>query len=287
MSKELFKIFLLQINFSSRSAMRPNSKDYCIDFCSYLCSGNADVVPEVIMSFSTLQSTSVSVCFRGISRLPSAFVFLRWFKLAHISIQVCTFHDGCKQWFKRHSQHNRISDEPPGKEKIKLKAIARSNLGCWWQIVSRSLHKWICWWIQTRRPYGDYSYLNTDMCKVEPSQSELSRALSAYSSKTYSKPGALNWDSVGWTFHSWSENKQNTTSQHPLWLRPFLTEFWKDSGRILLLILNTLQLCDKHLYLTANLPQPSKRLSAILLGKSWQSSLHHHNCHTIAVLPVV
>ena len=45
----------------------------------------------------TLKSTSVSVCFREISRLPSSFVFLRWFKLAHISIQVCTFHDGCKQ----------------------------------------------------------------------------------------------------------------------------------------------------------------------------------------------
>ena len=47
----------------------------------------------------TLKSTSVSVCFRGISRLPSAFVFLRWFKVVHISIQVCTFHDGCKQGF--------------------------------------------------------------------------------------------------------------------------------------------------------------------------------------------
>ena len=46
---------------------------------------------------TTLKSTSVSVCFRGISRLPSAFVFLRWFKFAHISIQVCTFHYGCKQ----------------------------------------------------------------------------------------------------------------------------------------------------------------------------------------------
>ena len=46
---------------------------------------------------SSLKSTNVSVCFRGISRLPSAFVFLRLFKLAHISIQVCTFHDGCKQ----------------------------------------------------------------------------------------------------------------------------------------------------------------------------------------------
>ena len=40
---------------------------------------------------------SISVCFWGISRLPSAFVFLQWFQLAHISIQVCTFHDGCKQ----------------------------------------------------------------------------------------------------------------------------------------------------------------------------------------------
>ena len=44
-----------------------------------------------------LKSTNVSVCFRGISPLPSAFVFLRWFKLAYISIQICTFHDGCKQ----------------------------------------------------------------------------------------------------------------------------------------------------------------------------------------------
>ena len=46
---------------------------------------------------ASLKSTRVSVCFRGISRLPSAFVFLRWFKLAHTSIQVCTFQDGCKQ----------------------------------------------------------------------------------------------------------------------------------------------------------------------------------------------
>ena len=41
-----------------------------------------------ITTCKTPKSTSVSVCFRGISRLPSAFVFLRWFKLAHISIQV-------------------------------------------------------------------------------------------------------------------------------------------------------------------------------------------------------
>ena len=54
-----------------------------------------DVISEV--AFGPFKSTNVSVCFRGISRLPSAFVFLQWFKLAHISIQVCTFHDGCKQ----------------------------------------------------------------------------------------------------------------------------------------------------------------------------------------------
>jgi len=63
---------------------------------------------------TTLKSTSVSVCFRGISRVPSAFVFLRWFKLAHISIQVCTLHDGCKQGidqqiFNRKSISRKIS----------------------------------------------------------------------------------------------------------------------------------------------------------------------------------
>ena len=54
-------------------------------------------ISVVFNLFCSLKSTSVSVCFQGISRLPSAFVFLRWLKLAHISIQVCTFHDGCKQ----------------------------------------------------------------------------------------------------------------------------------------------------------------------------------------------
>jgi len=49
------------------------------------------------MCLIALKSTSVSVCFRGISRLPSAFIFLRWFKLPHISIQVCTYNEGCKQ----------------------------------------------------------------------------------------------------------------------------------------------------------------------------------------------
>ena len=73
----------------------------------------------------TLKSTSVSVCFRGISRLPSAFVFLRWFKLAHISIQVCTFHDGCKQRidqqiFNRKSISRKITHPQSWKLQAKL-----------------------------------------------------------------------------------------------------------------------------------------------------------------------
>jgi len=48
-------------------------------------------------SKSTLKSTSLSVCFRGISRLSSAFIFLQWFKIAHIHIQLSALHDGCKQ----------------------------------------------------------------------------------------------------------------------------------------------------------------------------------------------
>jgi len=45
----------------------------------------------------TLKSTSVTVCFRWISLLRSAFIFLRWFKLAHNHIQLRTLHDECKQ----------------------------------------------------------------------------------------------------------------------------------------------------------------------------------------------
>ena len=37
-------------------------------------------------------SRRFSMGFRGISRLGSAFIFLRWFKLAHISIQVTSLH---------------------------------------------------------------------------------------------------------------------------------------------------------------------------------------------------
>ena len=68
-----------------------------IPFTGSLWSATTCYLCRVNWTPRTLKSTSVSVCFRGISRLPSVFVFLRWFKLAHISIQVCTFHDGCKQ----------------------------------------------------------------------------------------------------------------------------------------------------------------------------------------------
>jgi len=46
-------------------------------------------IKNLTFESKTHESTSVSVCSRGISRLPSAFVFLRRFKLAHISIQAC------------------------------------------------------------------------------------------------------------------------------------------------------------------------------------------------------
>jgi len=36
-------------------------------------------------------------CFRGISQLGSAFIFFRWFKLAHICIQVTSLHKWKKQ----------------------------------------------------------------------------------------------------------------------------------------------------------------------------------------------
>jgi len=78
-----------------------------------------------IIRLSSLKSTSVSVCFRGISRLPPAFVFLRWFKLAHISIQVCTFQDGCKQGidqqiFNRKSISRKITHPQSWKLQAKL-----------------------------------------------------------------------------------------------------------------------------------------------------------------------
>jgi len=77
------------------------------------------------ISLISLKSTSVSVCFRGISRLPSAFVFLRWFKLAHIFIQVCTFYDGCKQGidqliFNRKSISRKITHPQSWKLQAKL-----------------------------------------------------------------------------------------------------------------------------------------------------------------------
>jgi len=45
----------------------------------------------------TNKSSTFSVGFRGISRLGSAFVFLRWFKLAHICIQVTSLNKWNKQ----------------------------------------------------------------------------------------------------------------------------------------------------------------------------------------------
>jgi len=46
---------------------------------------------------STNKSSKFSVGFRGIIRPGSAFIFLRWFKLAHICIKVTSFHRWNKQ----------------------------------------------------------------------------------------------------------------------------------------------------------------------------------------------
>ena len=87
--------------------------------------GNAVPTRSRPTTLLVLKSASVSVCFRGISRLPSAFVFLRWYELAHISIQVCTFHDGCKQGidqqiFNRKSISRKITHPQSWKLQAKL-----------------------------------------------------------------------------------------------------------------------------------------------------------------------
>ena len=49
----------------------------------------------------TMKSSTLSTGFRGISQLGSAFVFLRWFKLAHICSQVTSLH----KWRKHGINH--------------------------------------------------------------------------------------------------------------------------------------------------------------------------------------
>jgi len=50
-------------------------------------------LPEVVLELKRVWHP----CFRGISRLGSAFIFLWWFKLAHICIQVTSLHKWKKQ----------------------------------------------------------------------------------------------------------------------------------------------------------------------------------------------
>jgi len=58
-------------------------------------------------SFQTTQSSQFlnlmfTVNFRGISRLGSTFIFLRWFQLSHICIQVTSLHKGdTSEWIDR------------------------------------------------------------------------------------------------------------------------------------------------------------------------------------------
>jgi len=59
-------------------------------------------MPQTVCAIKS--SRRFSTGFRGISRLGSAFIFLRWFKIAHICIQVTSFHFNslacrCKDWW--------------------------------------------------------------------------------------------------------------------------------------------------------------------------------------------
>ena len=108
--------------------------------------GTAYAIIRQFVCLNYIENTSVSVCFRGISRLPSALVFLRWFKLAHISIQVCTFHDGCKQRidqqiFNRKSISRKITHplslfNPTPAELMDANAIFRSPFTIDWHTSS-------------------------------------------------------------------------------------------------------------------------------------------------------
>jgi len=46
----------------------------------------------MLNNVTAIRSYMFSVTFPGISQLESPFIFLRWFKLAHIWIQVTTLH---------------------------------------------------------------------------------------------------------------------------------------------------------------------------------------------------
>ena len=50
----------------------------------------------------TIKCYTFSIGYKGISRLGSAFIFLRWFKLAHICIKVTSLH----KWKKQGINHN-------------------------------------------------------------------------------------------------------------------------------------------------------------------------------------
>ena len=83
----------------------------------------------------TFISSRLAVSIQGISRLGSAFIFLRWLKFAHICIQVHTLHMWDKQEILRFDISKSISKES---EKI-----------CWW--IPCLSHTWR---VVTWRHYG-------------------------------------------------------------------------------------------------------------------------------------
>jgi len=68
-------------------------------------------------------SGSFFIGFRGISRLGSAFIFLRWFKLGHICIQVTSLHRWNKQGIKTNFNRKSISRKTTHHQSLHLEVM--------------------------------------------------------------------------------------------------------------------------------------------------------------------
>ena len=76
------------IRRSSASCMSIVRSSLCIGLSGY----RGAIVLCTWQALWTIKSSTFSIGFRGISQLGSAFIFLRWFKLAHICIQATSLH---------------------------------------------------------------------------------------------------------------------------------------------------------------------------------------------------
>jgi len=87
----------------SRSSCQPNNGwNTCQDLWTRVISEWFVALTECLKKNKrtfqrTVKSSRFTVSFQGTSRLRSAFIYLRWFKVSHIYVQVSTPHNGCKQ----------------------------------------------------------------------------------------------------------------------------------------------------------------------------------------------